>query len=467
MSRAALRVCALLIMDCAAFLLLRTVLRGLRTVAGGGAQGQFIHWLFADGYLGGWQYAAALLLALITRGTYGPGDGRRDPGRILLACALATALPLWASLWTQPLLLTAGQYVLTVPPAFIVIFAFRLVLDQLIVRFAPHPSAGALSRAILVGHAGECIDMRGRRALTERGGIEVLGFVDVKPQAARGALGSLDALEALLLEHRADTIILCGPVDDYAVLAVMRAARATECQVLTAARRFELAGIVPSIVWRRGQPFIMLRRVGLRWQQLVLKRILDVTLSAAALIVLSPLMAIIAMAVWLESGGPVLFKQMRPGRGGRRFGMLKFRSMHTNAEALLRADPELHAIFLRNSCKLPEHLDPRITRVGRFLRHTSLDELPQLWNVLKGDMSLVGPRPVVGPELESYGEGTHTLLSVRPGITGMWQVNGRSNVQFPERAYMELEYVERWSLLLDLWILLQTIPAVLMRHGAY
>src|SRR5690606_19103570 len=130
----------------------------------------------------------------------------------------------------------------------------------------------------LVGHAGECIDMRGRRALTERGGIEVLGFVDVQPQAARGALGSIDALEALLLEHKADTIILCGPVDDNAVLTVMRVARTTECQVLTAARRFELAGIVPSIVWRRGQPFIMLRRVGLRWQQLVLKRIVDVSL---------------------------------------------------------------------------------------------------------------------------------------------------------------------------------------------
>jgi exopolysaccharide biosynthesis polyprenyl glycosylphosphotransferase len=467
MSRAALRVCALLVVDCVAFLLLRTVLRGLRLFAAGGTQGDFIHWLFADGYLGGWQYAAALLVALLVHGTYGSGDARRDPGRILAACALATALPLWASLWTQPFLLTAGQYMLTVPPAFVVTFAFRLLLDQLIVRFAPHPSARTLSRAILVGHAGECIDMRGRRALTERGGIEVLGFVDVQAQAARGSLGTIDALEALLLEHRADTIILCGPVDDYAVLSVMRAARTTECQVLTAARRFELAGIVPSIVWRRGQPFIMLRRVGLRWQQLILKRLLDITLSAAALVVLAPLMAAIAIAVRLDSGGPVLFRQMRPGRGGRKFGMLKFRSMHTDAEALLRADPELYTTYLRNACKLPEKLDPRITRVGRFLRRTSLDELPQLWNVLRGDMSLVGPRPVVGPELESYGEGTPTLLSVRPGITGAWQVNGRSTVQFPERAYMELEYVEQWSLGRDLLIMLRTLPEVLRARGAH
>ncbi|HET7553122.1 MAG TPA: sugar transferase [Gemmatimonadaceae bacterium] len=467
MSRAALRVCALLIVDCAAFLLLRTVVRGLRMFATGGAQGDFIHWLFADGYLGGWQYAAALLLALLTRGTYGAGDGRRDPGRILAACALATALPLWASLWTQPLLQSAGQYVLTVPPAFVVILAFRLLLDQAIVKFAPHPSAGTLSRAILVGHAGECIDMRGRRALTERGGIEVLGFVDVLPQATRGSLGTIDALEALLLEHRADTLILCGPVDDNAVMNVMRAARTTECQVLTAARRFELAGIVPSIVWRRGQPFIMLRRVGLRWQQLVLKRLLDITVSAIALVILSPLMLLIAAAVRLESKGPAFFKQRRVGRHGRSFGCFKFRSMYTDAEKRLRDDPQLYRMYVENDYKLPEEVDTRVTRVGRFLRQTSLDELPQLWNVLKGEMSLVGPRPIVPNEIRHYNGEATLLLTLQPGITGAWQVSGRSTLQYPERATVELEYVEQWSLLSDLWILLRTVPAVLTRRGAH
>jgi exopolysaccharide biosynthesis polyprenyl glycosylphosphotransferase len=467
MSRSALRVCALLVVDCAAFLLLRTVLRGLRLFATAGTQGEFIHWLFADGYLGGWQYAAALLLALLARGTYGAGDGRRDPGRILAACALATALPLWASLWTHPLLLTAGQYILTVPPAFVVICTFRLLLDQAIVRFAPHPSAGTLSRAILVGHAGECIDLRGRRALTERGGIDVLGFVDVQPQAARGSLGTIDALEALLLEHRADTIILCGPVDDNAVLNVMRAARTTECQVLTAARRFELAGIVPSIIWRRGQPFIMLRRVGLRWQQLFLKRLLDVTVSAMALVFLSPLMLFIAAAVRLESKGPVFFRQRRVCRHGHSFDCFKFRSMYTDAEQRLRADPQLYRTYVENDYKLPEEVDTRITRLGRFLRRTSLDELPQLWNVLKGEMSLVGPRPIVPDEIRHYNGEASLLLTLKPGITGAWQVSGRSTLQYPERATVELEYVEQWSLLSDLWILLRTVPAVLTRRGAH
>ena len=454
-------------MDGAAFLLLRSVVRALRLFASGSTHADFIHWLFADGYLGGWQYAAALILVLISRGTYGSGDARRDPGRVLAACALATALPLWASLWTQPILQTAGQYILTVPPAFAIVFAFRLLLDQLIVRFAPHPGAGTLSRAILVGHAGECIDMRGRRALTERGGIDVLGFVDVQPQAARGSLGTIDALEALLLEHRADTLILCGPVDDNAVLNVMRAARTTECQVLTAARRFELAGIVPSIVWRRGQPFIMLRRVGLRWQQLVLKRILDIALSITALVILSPLMLLIAAAVRLESRGPAFFKQRRVGRHGQAFGCFKFRSMYTDAERRLREDPQLYRLYVENDFKLPEDVDTRITRVGRFLRRTSLDELPQLWNVVKGEMSLVGPRPIVPDEIRHYNGEASLLLTLKPGITGAWQVSGRSTLQYPERATVELEYVEQWSLMSDLWILIQTIPAVLTRRGAH
>jgi lipopolysaccharide/colanic/teichoic acid biosynthesis glycosyltransferase len=147
--------------------------------------------------------------------------------------------------------------------------------------------------------------------------------------------------------------------------------------------------------------------------------------------------------------------------------MFKFRSMRVDAEDVLTADTELYERFLRNGCKLPEGEDPRITRVGRFMRRTSLDELPQLLNVVLGDMSLVGPRPLVGPELANYGEGVPTLLSVRPGMTGRWQVSGRSAIAFPERAEMDLEYVRNWSFLGDLWILVLTPAAVLLRTGAH
>jgi lipopolysaccharide/colanic/teichoic acid biosynthesis glycosyltransferase len=141
--------------------------------------------------------------------------------------------------------------------------------------------------------------------------------------------------------------------------------------------------------------------------------------------------------------------------------------MYTDAEQRLRSHPQLYRTYVENDYKLPEEVDTRITRIGRFLRRTSLDELPQLWNVLKGEMSLVGPRPIVPDEIRHYNGEASLLLTLKPGITGAWQVSGRSTLQYPERATVELEYVEQWSLLSDLWILLRTIPAVLTRRGAH
>lgn len=206
---------------------------------------------------------------------------------------------------------------------------------------------------------------------------------------------------------------------------------------------------------------------GLRASQLVLKRALDLTGSIALLVLFSPLLAVVAVLVRMDSPGPALFAQRRPGFQGRSFPMFKFRSMRTDAEDVLKQDPDLYQLFLANDCKLPEDIDPRLTRVGRFIRKTSIDELPQLFNVLRGEMSLVGPRPLVGPEIENYHGRIPTLLSVKPGMTGLWQVSGRSAIGYPERAEMDLDYVRRWSLLRDLWILLLTPPAVLIRRGAH
>jgi lipopolysaccharide/colanic/teichoic acid biosynthesis glycosyltransferase len=141
--------------------------------------------------------------------------------------------------------------------------------------------------------------------------------------------------------------------------------------------------------------------------------------------------------------------------------------MYVDAEERLRANEELYALYVAGDYKLPEDLDNRITRVGRFLRRTSLDELPQLFNVLRGDMSLVGPRPIVPDELRHYPQEGPLLLSLRPGLTGAWQVNGRSTVSYPIRADLELDYVESWSIAKDFKILLQTLPAVIAQKGAH
>jgi lipopolysaccharide/colanic/teichoic acid biosynthesis glycosyltransferase len=194
------------------------------------------------------------------------------------------------------------------------------------------------------------------------------------------------------------------------------------------------------------------------------KRILDVLFASVALLFALPLIALAAVAIRLDSEGPVFHRATRVGRGGRKFTFLKLRSMQVGAE-------ELRGLLLHlNQAQGPVfklHNDPRVTRVGRILRKTSLDELPQLWHVLQGHMSLVGPRPPFPEEVERYEPWMLKRLSVRPGLTCLWQIQGRSNLPFEEWMRLDIEYVERCSFLLDLRILVLTIPAVLSARGAY
>jgi exopolysaccharide biosynthesis polyprenyl glycosylphosphotransferase len=189
----------------------------------------------------------------------------------------------------------------------------------------------------------------------------------------------------------------------------------------------------------------------------------DIVLASALLVLLSPVMLIVALAVKLSSPGPVLFRQIRCGLNGRPFVFLKFRSMYVDAEHLkagLQAQNEMDgpAFKMRR--------DPRVTPVGRFLRRTSLDELPQLWNILKGEMSFVGPRPAVEEEVEQYEPWQRRRLSMKPGLTCLWQISGRNELTFDEWMRLDLEYIDNWSLWLDLQIALKTIPAVLFGRGA-
>jgi lipopolysaccharide/colanic/teichoic acid biosynthesis glycosyltransferase len=199
----------------------------------------------------------------------------------------------------------------------------------------------------------------------------------------------------------------------------------------------------------------------------LLKRLVDVPVATLLLILLAPLMLVIAIMVRATSSGPAVFRQRRLGRVGREFDCFKFRSMRSDAEAVLRDCPLTFAQYVENDYKLPEDCDPRITTFGRFLRKSSLDELPQLFNVVRGDMSIVGPRPIVPAELAHYGRRADDFLAALPGITGKWQVGGRSKVAYPLRAEIELDYVYRWSPLSDVRILWRTVPAVLSRDGAY
>ncbi len=197
-------------------------------------------------------------------------------------------------------------------------------------------------------------------------------------------------------------------------------------------------------------------------------RAFDLVLSAVAVAFLAPLLLLLALAVKLEDGGPALYAQERIGLRGRRFRCLKFRSMATDSAErlaiLLATDPDAAAEWAQNH-KLK--IDPRVTRIGAFLRKSSLDELPQLFNVLRGEMSLVGPRPIVEAEVPRYGPNFADYCSVRPGITGLWQISGRSDMAYASRVALDVQYARRKCLGLDLAIILKTIPAVLMQRGSY
>lgn len=203
-------------------------------------------------------------------------------------------------------------------------------------------------------------------------------------------------------------------------------------------------------------------------RQYAAKLVVERVLAGLALLALAPLLAIVAISIRLDSPGPALFRQWRIGYGGHRFQVFKFRSMRVQAEAQLarslNADPHQRRLWSRHR-KLPQ--DPRLTKLGRVLRRYSLDELPQLWNVVRGEMSLIGPRPILLEERSVYGPALACYTQVLPGMTGLWQVNGRNHTTFAERARWDEEYVRCWSLGLDLSILARTPRVVVRGDGAY
>ena len=238
----------------------------------------------------------------------------------------------------------------------------------------------------------------------------------------------------------------------------------TGIQLLMAPDLAEIAG--PRIVSRpaAGLPLLLVDEPHTRGPAQALKSLVERTIALVILVLVSPLLAALALAIKLTSKGPVLFRQTRVGRTGAEFSMLKFRSMVDGAEDLL---DELFEQNETDGALFKIRDDPRVTRVGRWMRKYSLDELPQLWNVVRGDMSLVGPRPPLPSEVDKYEEITHRRLMVKPGITGLWQVSGRSDLSWEESVRLDLYYVENWSPLLDVIILAKTVKAVVASRGAY
>lgn len=294
-------------------------------------------------------------------------------------------------------------------------------------------------------------------------GLRVVGFLDDVAPADLPAkwryLGTIDRIETLLHAEVIDEVALCLPFLEWDRMNAIAHVCEEEGKIVRvpvdmldrafASGRFEDLD---------GTPVYSLVSGPDRAVALVVKRVFDMVVASLAILVGSPLLLGIAVTVRLRDGSPVLFRQIRIGLHGRRFEMLKFRTMSLDAERRLEALRERSEI---NGAAFKMTDDPRVTRSGRFLRRTSLDELPQLWNVIRGDMSLVGPRPALPREVEAYDLWHRRRLSMKPGITGLWQVSGRRSPDFDRWAELDLSYIDRWSLWLDLKILARTLPAAI------
>lgn len=284
-------------------------------------------------------------------------------------------------------------------------------------------------------------------------------------QAPRFEDLSKQDLKALVAESGAERVVLAMPELDESTLArVVSVCRSEGVKLSVMPPMRAMLGTAVRLSHIAELPVIEYGTWGTSWSSMVVKRAIDVVLSALVLVVLSPLMLLIALAVKLDSRGSALFKQLRAGRRGRPFRILKFRTMCQDAEERIS---EVVSLENLSEPMFKVRDDPRVTRVGRFLRRTSLDELPQLINVLRGEMSLVGPRPEEIWLVERYGETERFRLEMRPGLTGPMQVHGRGELNFQERMAVEREYVENYSLRKDLKILLRTAVTVLRPKGAF
>lgn len=302
-------------------------------------------------------------------------------------------------------------------------------------------------------------------------GYQLVGFLDDDPKAGSTdignfkALGGTDNLETVLKIQDVQRVIICMPWRSHHVTQrMLRFCDNAQVMAQVVPDLFQFTKSQMVVDELNGIPLISTRSLSIQGWNLFLKRLTDIVLTIAGGLVLLPIMALICVAIWLDSRGPIFYSQIRIGKNNKAFRCYKFRSMVTEADEM-RKD-----MMDQNEASGPlfkmRH-DPRCTRVGRIIRRYSLDELPQLYNVLLGEMSLVGPRPNLPEEVAQY-QGWHTKrLSVSPGITGLWQVSGRSDLTFDEMVLLDIYYVENWSIPLDISILLRSIPAILRGRGAY
>jgi exopolysaccharide biosynthesis polyprenyl glycosylphosphotransferase len=437
----------------------------------------------ADKVTPGYEYVAFLLaiplwiLLLRLEGLYDRDEERTDHSTVddIVGVFRSVTVGVWvfvlfgvATGLVQPMLARLGLFWLA---AVMLIPALRAV-GRVLCRHMP----GYTQNALIVG-GGNVGQQLALKLMNHREyGIRLVGFVDDRPTdldeelAARlpVLLGGPERLRELITEHGVQRVIIAFSNDSHeSVLANIRAIRDLDVQIDIVPRFFEVFGGGAEVHTLEGIPLVGLRPTRLSRSSRFLKRAFDLSASLLGMLVLFPAFVVIALLIKLESRGPVFFRQVRRGANDSTFRIFKFRTMVAEAED--RKADVVHLNMHRDRdprmTKIPN--DPRVTRIGRFLRRSSIDELPQLINVIKGEMSLVGPRPLILEEDAFVQEWARRRLDIKPGITGLWQVLGRSDIPFDEMTKLDYVYVTNWSLREDIRLILLTIPALLRPRRAF
>jgi len=413
-----------------------------------------------------------LLISYSLEGVYRPSRGRSwfdELFTIFSGTTTCIVIMFAASYFYQPQFHSRAIFIYALVLITALLGLSRLVKNMVLGRL--RRQGVGVDRVLIVG-AGEVgrTVMRNLVARPELG-YEVVGFVDDDPQKAQSTLGrfkgigGLDSLPDLLLSGEFDEVIITLPwMYHRKILSMVAQCQRARVRVRIVPDLFQMRLTHVDIDDLSGIPLIGFRGIAISGWKRVMKRVIDVVGALVGLLLLSPFLVLIALAIRLETPGSPIHRQARIGKGGKEFTFYKFRSMYEGAEEV---QEQLIPLNEADGPIFKIRDDPRVTHVGRFLRRPSLDELPQFYNVLRGDMSLIGPRPPLPGEVEQYQEWHQKRLEVSPGLTGLWQVSGRSELTFDEGVMLDLYYIENWSLGLDFRIVLRTIPRVILGNGAY
>ena len=397
--------------------------------------------------------------------------GTREYSSVFRSATQGFLLIAIAGFLEPTLIIARGWLLMTWGFTFMLVSVARFLLRRVV--YALRKYGFFLTPAVIVGANEEGRWLAEQLLQWETSGLHLIGFVDKKAPVTFPlfhhlvCLGSVEKLGEIIEQYRIGEVILASSAfstRDYLLEIFRRYGVTNEVTIRMSSGLYEILTTSLTVNEFAYVPLVYVNKVRLTGIDNIVKFIQDYVLAIVSLIILSPFLVLIAILVKISSPGPVLHKRLVMGLNGKRFHALKFRTMVTNGDEVLDQYPELKS-ELQTNHKLKD--DPRITPFGAFLRKYSLDELPQLFNVLKRDMSLVGPRMISPEEAPMYKQFDMNLLTVLPGITGLWQVSGRSDISYEERVRLDMYYVRNWSIWLDLQLLFQTIPAVLKAKGAY